>query len=272
MQLKLKALRILHVPELRQALRTSNMDAVPVVRTRKFKPKAKTLDGQTQLRQRFVQAGKSLLKESPGNAPSLRKVAEITGYSPSALYRYFATKAELMYAIREEFLDQSVVYAQAHISCGQNAAQRLRLGFEAFVQFWIENPDEFRHVYSYRDRSEEGASVKPELRSKASIKAARGFCESLVRDFFQHHQMEPSDELIIQLTDSIVVAVHGVVAIPLGSPSINYSSSQVMARSTVQAFISSWTGFIDFIKTHRLTRNPTAEQFLNYLDTVAQLS
>lgn len=248
------------------------MDAFPVVRTRKFQTKAKTLDGQAQLRQRFVEAGKALLKESPESAFSLRKVAEITGYSPSALYRYFGTRAELMYAIREEFLDQSVAYAQARIPQDLNGAQRLRLGFEALVQFWVENPDEFRHVYSYRDRDEDGNGVKPELRDNSSIQAARSFCESLVQEFFQHHEVEPDEELIAQFTDSIVVATHGVVAIPLGSPSMHYCPSEVMARATVQAFIGSWTGFIDFIKAHRLTRRPTAGQFLNYLDTVARLS
>ena len=255
-----------------QSAKASPVNPLPVARTRKFQTKAKTLDGQAHLRQRFVEAGKALLKASPDSAPSLRKVAEITGYSPSALYRYFATKAELMYAIREEFLDRSVTYAQARIQGEQNATQRLRLGFEALVQFWVENPDDFRHVYSYRARDEDGDAVKPVLRDQSSIQAARGFSVSLVRDFFQHHDVEPSDELIQQFTDAIVVATHGVVAVPLGSPSMRYCPSEVMARTTVQAFIGSWTDFIDFIKAHRLTRRPTAEQFLNYLDTVTRLS
>lgn len=244
-----------------------------MARTRKFQTKAKTLDGQTQLRRRFIDAGKALLKESPDGEPSLRKVAETTGYSPSALYRYFATKADLMYAIREEFLERSVAHAQARIQDEANATQRLRLGFEALVQFWVENPDDFRHVYSYRPRSGQAAdTIKPAWRNAASIQAARDFSVSLVREFFHHHDVEPSDDLIQQLTDAIIVATHGVVAIPLGSPSIDYCPSAVMASTTVQAFISSWTDFIAFIQAHRLTRHPTAEQFRTYLDTVARLS
>ena len=243
-----------------------------MVRTRKFQTKAKTLDGQTQLRQRFIDVGKALLKESPEAEPSLRKVAEITGYSPSALYRYFATKADLMYAIREEHLDRSVAYARVRIEGEPNATQRLRLGFEALVQFWVDNPEDFRHVYSYRPRSKDAAPLKPPLDDHSPIQAARRFSVCLVREFFQHHGIEPNDELVHQLTDAIIVATHGVVAIPLGSPSMRYCPSEVMARTTVQAFIASWSGFIDFIKAHGLTRQPTAGQFLTYLDTVARLS
>lgn len=248
------------------------MDPRPAARTRKFQTKAKTLDGQTQLRQRFIDAGKALLKDSPEGEPSLRKVAEITGYSPSALYRYFATKADLMYAIREEHLDRSVAYARERIEGEANATQRLRLGFEALVRFWVDNPEDFRHVYSYRARGEDADPARPTLHDKSSIQAARGFSVSLVRGFFQHHGLEPDEALLNQLTDAIIVATHGVIAIPLGSPSMRYSPSEVMARTTVQAFIASWTGFIDFIKAHRLTRQPTAEQFLAYLDTVARLA
>ncbi|WP_066273221.1 TetR/AcrR family transcriptional regulator [Hydrogenophaga palleronii] len=248
------------------------MDVPPVTRTRKFQTKAKTLDGQAQLRRRFIDAGKALLKESPEGAPSLRKVAEITGYSPSALYRYFATKADLMYAIREEHLDRSVAYARERIEGETNPTQRLRLGFEALVGFWVNNPDDFRHVYSYRTRQEAADTPKPLLHDKSSIQAARGFSVSLVRDFFQYHGIEPDDGLVNQFTDSIIVATHGVVAIPLGSPSLRYCPNEVMARATVQAFIASWTGFIEFIQAHRLTRQPTASQFLAYLDTVARLA
>lgn len=247
-------------------------DLLAVARTRKFQTKAKTLDGQTQLRRRFIDAGKALLKESPDGEPSLRKVAETTGYSPSALYRYFATKADLMYAIREEFLERSVAHAQALIQNEPNPAQRLRQGFEALVQFWVDNPDDFRHVYSYRPRTGLTDTTNPAWRDAASIQAARDFSVSLVREFFLHHDIDPSDELIQQLTDAIIVATHGVVAIPLGSPSIRYCSSTLMAKTTVQAFVSSWTDFIAFIQAHRLTRHPTAEQFHTYLDTVARLS
>lgn len=246
------------------------MGALPLVRTRKFQSKAKTLDGQTQLRQRFIDAGKALLKESPDGEPSLRKVAEMTGYSPSALYRYFATKADLMYAIREEYLDRSVEYARTRIQGEENPTQRLRLGIEALVAFWIANPDDFRHVYSYRARTDDDAPHKPMLQDKSSIQAARGFSVSLVREFFGYHDVNPEDQLINQFTDAIIVASHGVVAIPLGSPSMRYCPSEVMARTTVQAFIASWTGFIEFIKAHQLTRQPSANQFLAYLDTVAR--
>lgn len=233
-------------------------------RTRKFQSKAKTLDSQAQLRQRFIETGKSLLKESPGSEPSLRKIAELEGYSPSALYRYFATKAELMYAIREDYLLRSVKHAQKCIERIDDASLRLSTGFEALVSFWAANPDDFRHVYSYRSRQQEPV-VNSLIRDTETIVTAREFCVQLVRDFFLQQDIDPEDELINQLTDAIVVATHGVVAIPLGSPSITYCATELMARIAIQAFVTSWADFIGFIKSNRLTRRPTAEQFHDYL-------
>src|SRR5690606_10051380 len=233
-------------------------------RTRKFQSKAKTLDSQAQLRQRFIETGKAVLKESPGTEPSLRKIAEMEGYSPSALYRYFATKAELMYAIREDYLLRSIKHAQQCIDGLDDAGLRLSRGFEALISFWTANPDDFRHVYSYRSRQQEPA-VNSLIRDTTTIVTAREFCVQLVRDFFLQQDIDPEDELINQLTDAIVVATHGVVAIPLGSPSITYCPSEIMARITIQAFVCAWGDFIGFIKSNRLTRRPTAVQYLDYI-------
>ncbi|MCB5364401.1 TetR/AcrR family transcriptional regulator [Pusillimonas sp. CC-YST705] len=237
-------------------------------RTRKFQSKAKTLDSQVQLRQRFIETGKALLKEAPGSEPSLRKIAEIEGYSPSALYRYFATKAELMYAIREDYLIRSVAYAQQRIEPLKHAEHRLSVGFEALVMFWVENPEDFRHVYSYRTPQDDVDAVGALIRDTSNILTAREFCVGLVRDFFLQQDIDPDDELISQLTDAIVVATHGVVAIPLGSPSIRYCPSELMARITIQAFVGAWRNYVSFIKSNRLSRRPTAAQFHEYLNTV----
>lgn len=233
--------------------------------TRKFQNKAKTIDRQVQLRQRFIEAGKVALKEAPDREPSLRKIAEMEGYSPSALYRYFSSKTELMYAIREDYLIRSVKYAQQSIDNTMGANLRLMLGFEALVLFWVQNPDDFRHVYSYRSIQPAEDPVNSLIRDTSTIQTARDFCVMLVRDLFLQENVDPEDELLNQLTDSIVVATHGVVAIPLGSPSITYCPSEMMVRIVIQAFISSWNEFINFIKVNRLTRRPNAQQFHDYI-------
>src|SRR5690606_27903534 len=113
------------------------------------------------------------------------------GYSPSALYRYFATKAELMYAIREDYLIRSVAHAQQCIEGLGSASLRLSTGFEALVSFWVENPDDFRHVYSYRSRQQEPAAINSLIRDTTTILTAREFCVELVREFFLQQDIDP---------------------------------------------------------------------------------
>lgn len=243
------------------------MSASPPARSRKFQHKAKSLGDQFQLRQKFIDAGKQCIALDPERDVSLRQIAELTGYAPSALYKYFPTKVDLVYAIKEEFLQHSVDHAQERIAGETDPALRLCLAFEAQAEFWASTPSQFRCVYSYRERPAATANTLAPLLADSSITiAARGFSETLVLQFFGHHGVAPDADLLRLLTDSITVASHGVVSIPLGSPSFAYCSSEDMARTVVRGIARSWLDFIEFLQVHKLTKRPTAAHFKGYCD------
>ncbi len=237
-------------------------------RSRKFQHKAKSLEDQFQLRQKFIDSGKQLISRAPESDVSLRQVAELTGYAPSAIYKYFPTKVDLVYAIKEEFLQLSVQHAKRRIETETDPAKRLSLGFEAMVEFWVLTPGQFRCVYSYRDKpSPTAIRLAPLLADSSITIAARAFSESLVAEFFRHHGVVPDAELLRLLTDAIVVASHGVVSIPLGSPSFSYCPPEEMARTVVRGIVRSWASYVDFLRIHKLPKYPTAAHFKSYCET-----
>ena len=77
-----------------------------------------------------------MLNESADGQVSLRQIARAAGYSPSALYRYFPTKAALVYAVREDHLRLSTEFAQAEVVAVNDPLSRLCTAFEAMVAFW----------------------------------------------------------------------------------------------------------------------------------------
>ncbi len=54
------------------------------------------------VRQEVLDAAKSVLKEHGADSLTIRKVAEVLGYSPAALYEYFKSKDEIVIALCQQ--------------------------------------------------------------------------------------------------------------------------------------------------------------------------
>jgi AcrR family transcriptional regulator len=235
------------------------------VRARRFQRKAKSADDQAQLRERFIEIGKSIVAEHPEAEVSLRRVAELAGYAPSALYKYFPTKADLVYAIKEDFLLKSTRYAETRISKLKEPAQRLCVAFESIVEFWSESPGQFRCVYSFRDKPTPETPQSALMISSPITIASRTFSTKLVTEFFEARGLTLAPDLLKLLVDAIVVASLGVVAIPIGSPSLQYSDVQLLARTVVRGMIRSWSDFAEFVQANGISKSPAADVWAAFL-------
>ena len=211
-------------------------------RTRRYQVKARSAEDQEQLRQRFIDVGRQLLNESYDGQVSLRQIARIVGYSPSALYRYFPTKAALVYAVREDHLRLSTEFAQQEVAAVTDPLARFCVGFEAMVAFWAGHPLDFLRLFSYR--LQDGDPTNLSMSDSSITAAARSFKQELVSDLFRSRGVEPATDLLKLLTDSAMVASHGVISVPLGSPSMKYCSPGQLARSVVASMTAGWLAFI----------------------------
>jgi AcrR family transcriptional regulator len=111
--------------------------------------KAETSDDPRQLRHQaladvrrelLLDAARSAFFELGMEKASIREIAQRAGYTPGAIYSYFASKEELYGALLGESLDrlnQRVQEAQAAAAAG---APRLRATATAFFDFYKENP------------------------------------------------------------------------------------------------------------------------------------
>lgn len=231
-------------------------------RTRRYQVKARSAEDQEQLRQRFIDVGRQLLNESPDGQVSLRQIARVSGYSPSALYRYFPTKAALVYAVREDHLRLSTEFARAEVAAVSDPLARFCVGFEAMVAFWAGHPLDFLRLFSYRVPGSEPAG--PTLSDSSITAAARSFKQGLVFDLFLSRGVEPANDLLQLLTDSAMVASHGVISVPLGSPSMKYCSPGELARSVVASLTAGWLAFIAAHGTTPPGQAASADDYLRF--------
>lgn len=243
--------------------RPSRRRAAGRTRTRRYQVKARSAEDQEQLRRRFIDVGRHLLNESPDGQVSLRQIARIAGYSPSALYRYFPTKAALVYAVREDHLRLCTEFARHQVRPVTDPLIRLCVAFEAMVAFWASHPLDFMRLFSYRLPGSEEAG--PPMSDSSITAAAREFKLGLIEDLFRARLVEPAPDLLKLLTDSMMVATHGVISIPLGSPSWRYSATADVARVVVSSMVSNW---LDFMADHGSTapgRPANAQDYLRFL-------
>lgn len=240
------------------------------VRRRRFQSKARSADDQLQLRNRFIEVGKALLADAGDGHVSLREIARIAGYSSSALYRYFPTKADLVYAVREDHLRLSTEHAQRRVQSLPDPTVRLCAAFESTIEFWLQHPVEFRCVYNYRPPPSESNGKR--LAESSITIAARRFFEDVVEGFLRHQGLDPAPDLVKLLTDTLVVATHGVVSIPMCSPSFAYSEAMDMGRSVTRAFTQAWRGLAARHLAQGRSPVTTAEDYRRYLSQGASLA
>jgi AcrR family transcriptional regulator len=114
---------------------------------------AKELRKQREFEQRrkaIIKIVRKLIRKGGLGEISLRKVAELAGYSTTVVYSIFADKATLIsQAMDEDLLELTRVMQQA--SDSQAAPlDRIRAMGRAYVEFGLKHPDEYAFVFMQR--------------------------------------------------------------------------------------------------------------------------
>lgn len=110
------------------------------------------------LRQQILTAAFSIHEREGVAALSMRRLAAEIGVSPMALYRYFASKGELLRAMWEVVLNEAQATVNAGVAAETTARKRLRASIESFLRYWEAHPAHFRLVYMTPETMEAASS------------------------------------------------------------------------------------------------------------------
>ncbi|WP_270174531.1 TetR/AcrR family transcriptional regulator [Diaphorobacter sp. ED-3] len=91
-------------------------------------------------RELVLDAARSAFFELGMEKTSIREIAQRAGYTPGAIYSYFASKEEMYGALLAESLDRLNEHVQAALAKGPTGAERLRAAAGAFFDFYLANP------------------------------------------------------------------------------------------------------------------------------------
>ena len=100
---------------------------------------------KTELRAEILAAARTLVQAEGYERLTIRKVAQRMGYSPMALYSYFADKHALMLALAQEGFERLADKLKRRVPAEPLAA--LRKTMTAYVEYGVENPQEYQIVF-----------------------------------------------------------------------------------------------------------------------------
>ena len=90
-----------------------------------------------------------MINSSGEESLSRRKLAEKCGVSMAAPYAHFKNKEEMINAIKEHVEDAFTKYLESAVShCGNDIEQKIITLGNAYITFFIENPEYFTFLFS----------------------------------------------------------------------------------------------------------------------------
>jgi len=140
-----------------------------------------SVEDHDSLRQEIMAAAFAIHETQGVAALSMRSLAAEVGLSTMALYRYFASKGELLRAMWEVVLTEAQATVNTAVATHKTARARLRASIQSFLAYWEAHPSHFRLVYMTPETMEE-ASAEASLTGTAAYRSAIDLAGPLIQD------------------------------------------------------------------------------------------
>jgi AcrR family transcriptional regulator len=123
------------------------IDLGPVIRKmREMAGSKQHLSNQPLLRIQILDAAREIVVREGFDALSMRKIAEVVGYSPASLYLHFASRDAIAHALCAEGHAQLLESLHAHDGVVE-PVERLRAMAHAYVTFGQTHPTVYRLIF-----------------------------------------------------------------------------------------------------------------------------
>lgn len=100
------------------------------------------------MRRRILDAAKRLFVKEGFDNVTMRRIAGEIEYSPAAIYRYFASKREILSVLREEGFARFVARQREREAAYPDAMQRMREGGRGYLRFALSEPEYYHLMFS----------------------------------------------------------------------------------------------------------------------------
>lgn len=172
----------------------------------------------------ILEAAETLFLEHGYEAFSLRGVAEAIGYTPTAIYRYFDDKDELLFEIALEGFAVFARNQQEAFDRVDSPAERLAEMARSYIRFGLEHP--LRYRLMFMQRGEYLVRPRPDGH-KPAIESFNVLSRAVAEVQKAGHLSEHSTE---DAANALWSGVHGIVALAISMPFCDNPQTEMMTE------------------------------------------
>src|SRR5664279_4859605 len=213
---------------------------------RRFQRRARQEADKQALQMRILETARKEFATGTLETVSIQRIADVLGYSKGTILKYFPTKILLLLAVKQQNLEE-VADRLERIRTGNSSAEiRLRRVMEAYIDYWVDNPDHFRSLYSMAGTIEDRRFPDGVYFGQTEI-ARRSFniFVTSIEEFIAERGAEGPPTLPQRLATAILSAAHGVISLPLGTPTMKWQNVRANGRLVIGSMIDAWIARLD---------------------------
>lgn len=210
--------------------------------TRRFQRRARQEADKEALKALILETARKEFAEGTLETVSIQKIADAIGYSKGTVLKYFPTKLLLSLAVKQQNLEAVAERLERVRAQTADSELRLRRVMEAYLDYWADNPDHFRSLFSMSGTAEDRRFPDGVYFGETAI--ARRSYEIFVisvREFLAAHGAEPAAGLPQRLATALLSAVHGVIALALGTPTMRQPDVRGTGRLLIASLVDAWS-------------------------------
>lgn len=201
-----------------------------------------------QRRAQILEVARELFSREGIDETSMRNIAGRAGVSPAVLYRHFADKDALLFALTEAFFDRLIAAFDAPLAGLRDPVERLRALMTAYIHFGIENPHEYRLTFmtalprlrrggemqAFRERHRAGEAVDLSAVPRGIV--CFGMLERCVQEAVRGGFTMRADAAI--LTEAVWASGHGLVSLVITHDDFGFSSRDALVTTSVDVMLN----------------------------------
>ncbi|MEM0985980.1 MAG: TetR/AcrR family transcriptional regulator [Pseudomonadota bacterium] len=184
------------------------------------------------MRQRITQAADELFRTEGYSTISMRRIASAVGCTPMTLYRYYGSKIDILRTLWGRVFE-AIFSEIAEVTPTPANAEHLTAISQAYVRYWIENPEHYRLVFMSEGVSQPDVSVF--IGTTETLEHFRLFLVDL--ETALGSDMSSGD--LKQAFDLLLCLLHGVAHTRITMSGYPWSSPDQIIENGVRALIKS---------------------------------
>lgn len=155
-------------------------------------------------KQYFIEAAKRIIRSEGVDQISVRKVADVAGYSYATVYNYFNDFDDLLWHVVVDFTDAMIKEFDNKRPVGSNGLQQLKHMCRMYVEYFLEQPAVYRLLF-LTDLGQPSQEIEAALKTPYFSRILKSVLEQCAEEGFIAAAEIPV------LIDTITAVVHGML-------------------------------------------------------------